>query len=1032
MPLFETQQDGFSLDERDAYQQSKPQEVDWHDKWAAGLALENPISGAIRYGLPETHPVDPNYDPYQGDDLAGYPALEFTGSRSAEQTADIKQRIDRQRDDRRLLADNPGTEIASSVVGALGNPILAAGGFTAAPRSVIGLMTLEAGAETVSEFALHSQQPERTLTQSAINVGSAGLVAGAFGGIAKAVTRGEVKRAEEALAREAEVDLYTRPAGEDVKSMGAAEVPQTTLEQETMTSGLANKLANPGGLGDILSGPGGRTMTESQSPAMRRFIQEIDTVYRTQAHEEGIARPFTYQSLIGQADADDAAIDQLVDQQFKAYTKAGGDMSHEEFNAAISHAMRNGDRSEVEQVATVAGRLRRYLDAKFDAAVEQGLYPGAKERYTSAVAAAEEADDYIPRPHEVLKPKGAPSYLPRVYDRQALKTPRVRAAFRSLLKGKLLDAIMQGSAKSKPNRFVVKIPADRIVDEAGTAASKPSYAIIEADELMKYKKLYGDDLQIVTGGMRGFEGLQDEADKIAAHILDGIEGGPIDTLAIDHLVPKAGSLNERTLTFITDQELEQLGVLVSSARDLVKRHNREMTRELALGQLFGERDMRGIKATVRQDYDKLLRDAEAAGDANQLDALRKARDADMRTVDLVRDRITGVHQMPGDPTSLATNVLNGVRTYNTVTLLLGAAVSNFTDLVAPALRHGAVPVLKELAGFAVNVRRFKQAKNIANHFGLATEAVTGQRVSAMLEGGGPTTKLQQQAMNVFGKVTGMNLVTDIAETVAAMVGSRRIAQMATRYGKKDVARLAEIGIDQNTAKRIAEQHAEHSIKVRGVIDPRTAMWEDAEAARVFENALRRDARMAVVRPGIVDVPAWMDSGEYAGIGKVIGQFQRFNYSATQRLMVAGWQRADAEYFSGMLTLLAVGYAIDSLKTGIRGEDPSKRDPDQVIIGAIDRSGIMGVAGIALSAGHAMATGSKSSRYIQREPWSVATGPGPEHAARVTGSVLRLVTGNGKENDAWTALKGVPFLNALNFIDLTRLAVEGGAWRDKGK
>ncbi|MCB1925829.1 MAG: hypothetical protein KDJ27_19165 [Gammaproteobacteria bacterium] len=1024
MPLFETPDDAFYLGERNPYTDPKSEPQPWHEKWAAGLAQQNPLSGLVRYGIQPSRPPEPGYNALDDDDLRDYDPRDFIGAKSPQETQDIKDRTDRQRADREMLSQNRGVEIASGVVGAFGNPVLWPG-LALAPHTIAGAMALEAGSEVMSEMILHQQQPERTTLESAINVGAATVVAGAFGALAARMSPAEIANAEQAVAREAHTGEHA--VEQQPLSVGAAEVQRTTLEQESLATGPFNFMADLPGIGRLATAPGGRVMTESQSPTMRRFVQEVETIYRTNAHEQGIAQPLTFQSLMGQADADDAFMLKAFDQQFAAFRRAGGQLTEDQFDEAVQSAMRNGDQHAIPQVAEVARTYRKLISPKFDEAVQSGAYGnGAMERYARAVQEAEDADDFIPTPSQVLRPKGATSYAPRIYSREALRDPAKRAAFRTLLQGKLLDAITTSGA-NRSSRMVIKIPADQTVD-----GGKPGFAIIEADEIGRYRKLY-PDLQVVTGGMRSFDAVRSDADKIAAAILDNIEGGPVDTLALDYIVPKAGALHQRTLDFITDQELERVGVLVKSARDVIRHHNREMIRELSFGRLWGERDLRGLKREVDLEYEPLIRSAEAAGSLDEIEKLKAARANDERTIDLFRDRMTGTHQTPQDPTSIGTNISRGLRVYNTVTLLLGTLLANLGDVVAPALRHGSTPVLKELGSYLTNVSRFKQAKEIANTFGLAVESVTGARISAIMEGAGPQTQMQAKALQFFGKVSGMNLLTDIAQTASAMVGSRRIAKLSADYANlqtKDIARLAEIGIDEPMARRIADQWSQFAQNTRGVMDPRTMHWDDKEAALLFENAVRRDTRLTIVQPGIIETPAWMDSGEFGEFGKLLGQFARFNYSVTQRWLVAGWQRRDAEFFSGMLSLLVMGAVTESLKSGVRGDDVTDKQASEMLVGAIDRSGVLGLPGIVLSAGYGLATGNRASRYLVREPWEAFTGPGPSHAARVTYSLGKLVVGEGNENDMWTVLKGVPYLNTLHFIDLLRLAADGPGWRDK--
>lgn len=122
------------------------------------------------------------YNPFEDDNtLAGYEdyADAFIHSQSPLETSAIKQRIDRQIQDRTLLAEAGGAGFTSSLAMGMIDPINVAATFIPGGLAVRGasvartagtLALSNAAAGVASEVALSNTQETRTLTESALNV----------------------------------------------------------------------------------------------------------------------------------------------------------------------------------------------------------------------------------------------------------------------------------------------------------------------------------------------------------------------------------------------------------------------------------------------------------------------------------------------------------------------------------------------------------------------------------------------------------------------------------------------------------------------------------------------------------------------------------------------------------------------------------------------------------------------------------------------------------------------------------------------
>ncbi|MBT3015536.1 MAG: hypothetical protein KME63_07310 [Candidatus Thiodiazotropha sp. (ex Clathrolucina costata)] len=413
MPLIEVNEGAVTTQPRQHYEPAQPKDQDTLDIWAAGMALQNPISGAIRYGLHPDFEETPGYNPLIDEDLDGYDPEEFAFSRSAEETRALKRRIDYQHRDRQMLAEDDSMHgTLSSIAGAVGNPILWAPMLLAPQASIPAIIAAEAGAEFVSESILHRQQPERTLTESAINVGAAATVSGILGAAAQGLTKRQMKQLDEGMAQEMKRAV-------NLDSAGAQRVNETTIDDETLVGG------------DVVThatiGPLGRVMRATSLEARKIGQQLADLPFILRKHEKGKSFGPSVEARIGRFEATEGEALQTLNNLYKQHTKAGGKLSEDEFFEAVTTALRSYDKHAVKEVELAAKYVRKnVLNAtKYEA---QGLQLLPEDREFLARLIKEQkakgvnTDDlmkrYVEAPDTLTK-DGA-SYAPRVYDYEKL------------------------------------------------------------------------------------------------------------------------------------------------------------------------------------------------------------------------------------------------------------------------------------------------------------------------------------------------------------------------------------------------------------------------------------------------------------------------------------------------------------------------------------------------------------------------------------------------------------------------------------
>lgn len=390
----------------------------WAETIPSAFRIDNPVGSLLaQEGRGARFPLDPDFDPFTN--TAGYEGFEdaFATARNADHLAAIKADIDREQEDRRILAAAGGAGLAASLAAGLLDPVnlLPGGvifkggklGFSVA-KSAASAAAAGAVAVGVSEAVLQATQELRTAEETAFAIGAGALLSGVVGGSVSAIGG---RRGLDDLARRTSDDFQadvvdprpTRAGLTDAGDLSAARVEEVSLDDETLVGALGLEKAlrrlNP-------------VLRLTQSPSKRtRIVAEglIENPMYLRKNTRGVASGASVETLAKEGrgllfkalDANNKA--------FRAHRKAGGGLSRKAFAEEVGRAMRRGDRSTVPGVTEAAEAARRELfNPLKDRAIAERLLPEGVETET------------------------AESYLSRIYNREKIvaQEPQFRSVIR--------------------------------------------------------------------------------------------------------------------------------------------------------------------------------------------------------------------------------------------------------------------------------------------------------------------------------------------------------------------------------------------------------------------------------------------------------------------------------------------------------------------------------------------------------------------------------------------------------------------------
>lgn len=432
-----------------------------------------------------------------------------------------------------------------------------------------------------------------------------------------------------------------------------------------------------------------------------------------------------------------------------------------------------------------------------------------------------------------------------------------------------------------------------------------------------------------------------EAATAANTITNNILGSTRGQVALDPgVVIKAGPLQDRTLT-VPDELLRPW--LVNDAEKLMVQYVETIAPQLELAKKFETPDMKAQFDEITDEYGALIEAATSNKEKARLQDELKSTLDDVRGM---RDRLTGQAGAPSDPESMLVRGQRLIRSYNYVRLLGSQTFSSLADVGRIITQHGMAKTGTALAKFVTNMASWKMARTDAKRLGIGLDWVLNTRGKNLMEVGDfATTRAEEfarAAANQFTRITGMatwNSSMKFLTTALEQDGVlEAVTQIASGKGvsKLKLGKLAQLGIDEDMARRVAAQFEKHG-ETDGMRRARSELWEDPQAANVFEAAMMKSADTMVLTKGAGDTPLLM-SGETA---KTLLQFQGFGMAAVNRLLIPAAQgvaRGDLAMMNGLMVMLALGVMRYYAKQTTSGQ-PVETDPGTLIREAFDGAGL---------------------------------------------------------------------------------------------
>ena len=808
-----------------------------------------------------------------------------------------------------------------------------------------------------------------------------------------------------------------RPEGGSVGAASA--LPNRT--EETMRSAFGIEKAT------AFLTPGMRTIS-SPFLATRRISQDLaENAVQFEKNALGIPSPVAVETLVKAHDFKMATTIEAFDRLYTRYLTGNAEggraarvaaqareprgsnrLSFKEFKVAVGKAMIRGDVHDIPEVQEMARIARRDgFDPLKDKAIAAGLLP------------------------EDLDVKTAPSYLSRIYNTEKIVARR----------DEFVDIVARWL---KMRRDTVDIPALR-------KAEAEAAHVIQDGKRSK-------DLLDKRGNIRNFIKVRADRDDlelqaIAEEITGRIISTPAGRLPYDaHLgrnpnAPRGmgdksrGALARRTF-LIPDAMIEDF--LEQDAEIVLKSYTRTMAPDVEIAARFDDVDMTPQLKEIETEAARAssLVEADREKFPTQLSRekartrINKRKNQDIEDIQTMMDRLKGIHGRPDNPSGIGARAWRGAREVNLLSKLGGVFISSLPDVFRPVMVEGVTRVMRHaVVPLITNLKGLRMAKAEAKMLGAVSEMTLGTRLGSIADIGDDFGRftIGERALGAtaetFGLVTGIGPWNQFWKEVAGTVTMGRILTESRNWRAGtikpfDSARLAEAGIDQSMAKRIADQFDKFGEERDGVMNAVTGAWTDRPAAEAMRNAMIREIDNAIVTPGIGDRPTWTTSTQ---AGRNVSQFKSFMFASQQQVMIAGAQRlrqGDLATLNGILLSVAAGTMVYYFKQLGSGR-PVSDDPAVWLAEGIDRSGVAGVFfdvnNMAEKIGiNVLPGGPTRSRYASRNLVGALLGPTAGLAEDVRQVVGNTIAGDIR-SDSRALRRLLPYQNLFYIRSLLNIA-----------
>lgn len=274
----------------------------------------------------------------------------------------------------------------------------------------------------------------------------------------------------------------------------------------------------------------------------------------------------------------------------------------------------------------------------------------------------------------------------------------------------------------------------------------------------------------------------------------------------------------------------------------------------------------------------------------------------------------------------------------------------FQHGIWPSVRNGIYPIIESLGGI-LKTKDSEALREMAPHIHLGMQDVANNyadrnwhsELQPYINMGKIMKGIERYAH--FSALTDLSVYIDngVQRSHGSVIQSNFMEllhkSVKGTLSEKDSLYLRKYGIDPKVwDKRMTDAYkASDGFRTKlGGYMSKSWVWQDLEAANVFNDAVFRGIQNTLVWKGMADSPFFADNI----LGMFFHTFTGWTYAATNRYLIPSLQHADGELLIKMLWMAGAGSLVSPMRRISRGEEPWPDDmtSEQIAYEAFTDSG----------------------------------------------------------------------------------------------
>ena len=449
-----------------------------------------------------------------------------------------------------------------------------------------------------------------------------------------------------------------------------------------------------------------------------------------------------------------------------------------------------------------------------------------------------------------------------------------------------------------------------------------------------------------------------------------------ETVDIDEFINKINKISSRFQSRnlnIDYMKLANAGFIEKDINILQRLYYNQTIPDIEITKIFGDPMGYGTKYVqggsyqkgiqqISDEYDELIENATSTVQKNKL---IKQKEEILVDLDAAIHLLRGTYGLADDPNRFISRGIRIGKLYNALTMLTGIAQT--VDVARLVMVNGITRTFRNsyealTSGYAKEI--FNMSKRSAQLGGEALDMWNSSRAMSMygVEDAFGVFNKFERGFSSLGNLyfTFLNLSNPwntAAKSIASLFNGTRLIEVAEQIAKGEKvtkvnrARMLNLGINDDMAKQIYQQYQKYGVGKNGKKtfkqngdDYKTMRvansdaWDNRAAADAYHNAIGKQSNIDIVTPSKGDVPLWANTE----LGGTLLQFKKFGIASTQRMLLRGLQERDANFFQGVLLLMAAGAMVDAFRQKAFNRKYENKPLGQKIVDAFDRSGLGGI------------------------------------------------------------------------------------------